>query len=104
MSWTMSWWRHDPTEAMGERRLGLDATLRLAPGRRGLALRVNEGCVLVTQQGDELDHVLEAGEEVRLSGRGVVVAWALSPSRVAVGEALEAKARRVGRDVAPARA
>jgi hypothetical protein len=89
---------------MGERRLGLDATLRLAPGRRGLALRVNEGCVLVTQQGDELDHVLEAGDEVRLPGRGVVVAWALTPSRVAVGEALQAPARRDGREVAPARA
>jgi len=100
----MSWWKRDPTEAMGERRLGLDATLRLAPGRRGLALRVNEGCVLVTQQGDELDHVLEAGDEVRLSGRGVVVAWALSPSRVAVGAAPEATVRRGRREVAPARA
>ena len=104
MSWTMSWWRHDPTEAMGERRLGLDATLRLAPGRRGLALRVHEGCVLVTQQGDELDHVLTAGEEVRLSGHGVVVAWALSPSRIAVGESLEANVRRFGREAAPTRA
>lgn len=73
-------------EAMGERRLGLDATLRLVPGRRELVLRVREGCLLVTQQDDPADHVLEAGEELRLSGRGLVVAWALSPSRVAVSE------------------
>ena len=83
-------------DAMGERKLALDATLRLAPGRRGMAFRVREGCVFVTQQGDVDDHVLGAGEELRFSGRGVVVAWALAPSRVAV-------VRRIRREAAPAR-
>ncbi|SRR6266568_1435664 len=100
----MSWWRFDSTEAMGERQMGLDATLRLVPGRRELVLRVLEGCVLVTQQGDPADYVLETGEELRLSGRAVVVAWALSASRVAVGEAAATEARHVQRRAAPVRA
>ena len=100
----MSWWRFDPVEAMSEQQLGLDATLRLVPGRRGLVLGVREGCALVTQEGDEVDHVLVAGDEQRFSGRGVVVVWALSPSRVAVDAVPGAQARRAGAAVARAQA
>ena len=99
----MSWWRFDPVVAMSERQLGLDATLRLVPGRRGLVLGVREGCALVTQQGDAVDHVLVAGEELRIRGRGVVVAWALAPSRVVVGEVTTSEGR-LSRGVAPAQA
>ncbi|HEX7625088.1 MAG TPA: DUF2917 domain-containing protein [Anaeromyxobacteraceae bacterium] len=99
----MSWWRFDPVDAMRERQLGLDATLRLVPGRHGMVLGVREGCALVTQEGDAVDHVLVAGEELRIRGRGVVVAWALAPSRIAVGE-VTASEGRLSRGVAPAQA
>ena len=91
-------------EAMGEQQLALDATLRLVPGRRWLTLRVRDGCVLVTQQGDPADHVLAAGEELRFSGRGLVVAWALSPSRIAVGEVTATEPRLAQRGAAPVQA
>jgi Protein of unknown function (DUF2917) len=100
----MSWWKSDQVEATSELQLGLDATLRLVPGRRGLVLGVREGCVLVTQEGDEVDHVLVAGDEQRFSGRGVVVVWALSPSRVAADVVPGAQVRRAGAAVARAHA
>jgi hypothetical protein len=67
--------------------LDRDATLRI-PRRRGTALiRVERGVVLVTRAGDLEDHVLERGMELRVSGPGLVIAWALEPSTVRVGEA-----------------
>jgi Protein of unknown function (DUF2917) len=61
-----------------------DETRRLMPGRSGLQVRVEEGLVLVTQAGDPEDHVLGPGEELRLAGAGLAVAWAFRPSRVLV--------------------
>jgi hypothetical protein len=48
---------------------------------------VERGVVLVTRAGDLEDHVLERGMELRVSGPGLVIAWALEPSTVRVGEA-----------------
>lgn len=63
---------------------GRDETLRLSPGRGGLAVRVEEGLVLVTQAGDPADHVLGPGDELRLEGPGLGVAWAFEPSRAVI--------------------
>ena len=71
-----------------------DATLRLHAGD-GVAIRALRGTVLVTREGDLDDHVLEPGDELRVSGRGLVVAWALAPSSLAIAPlpALRAPAR-----------
>ena len=61
-----------------------DETRRLPPGRDGLTIRVEEGLLLVTQEGDHEDHVLGPGGELRLEGRGLGVAWALEPTRALV--------------------
>ncbi len=50
----------------------------------------------MTREGDPEDHVLQAGAELRVPGRGLAVAWALEPSRVEV--------RRNGREQAGERA
>jgi hypothetical protein len=69
-----------------------DATLRI-PRRGGTAIiRVERGVVLVTRAGDLEDHVLERGMELRVSEPGLVVAWALEPSTVRVGEAARRRA------------
>lgn len=65
-------------------RLGTDATLRIAPGRGGLVVRCDAGTVLVTQEGDGVDHVLLPGHELLAARRGVVVAWALSEAVLTV--------------------
>lgn len=61
-----------------------DETRSLAPGRHGVRLRVEQGVVLVTQAGDSEDHVLGPGEELRIHGPGLGVAWALEPSSAVV--------------------
>jgi len=61
-----------------------DETRRLPPGREGLTVRVEEGVLLVTQAGDPEDHVLGPGDELRLEGRGLGVAWALEPARAVI--------------------
>jgi hypothetical protein len=61
-----------------------DETRRLPPGRDGLTVRVEEGVLLVTQAGDPQDHVLGPGDELRLEGRGLGVAWALEPARAVI--------------------
>lgn len=80
-SWMASRTRN---ERDGARGMARDETVRLVPRREGLVLHVRRGCLLVTQEGDPQDHVLEAGDELRLTGPGVVVAWALSPSDLVV--------------------
>jgi len=61
---------------------------RLVPGRDGVAIRVNSGCLVITQEGDPEDHVLLAGEDLRMSGSDAVVAWAMSPSSFVVTDAV----------------
>jgi hypothetical protein len=68
------------------RELGRDATLRLPRRHGGQWLRVEQGQVVVTLEGDLEDHVLGPGEELVLSGEKLAVAWALEPSRLAGGE------------------
>src|SRR5689334_9304244 len=78
------WMRAFGASAEGARELARDATLRLVPGRQGLVLRAGAGSLLVTQEGDPEDHVLAPGHELHLAGRGLVVAWALTPARLDV--------------------
>ena len=87
----------------GARELARDETLRLPLRRRGVVLRVASGCLLVTREGDLEDHILVGGEELRLAGRGLAVAWALAPSTVLVDDAPVAATRdaHVARVVAP---
>ncbi len=68
-------------------------TLRLRPGRDGLLVRCEAGTVLVTFRGDPDDHVLTAGEELTLVGRGLVVVWALSRASVTAGPARASSCR-----------
>ena len=77
-------WRRSRLANGGEHELAQDATLRLRQGREELALGVSAGCVMVTREGDPDDYVLGPGDELRLAGRGLAVAWALSPARLVV--------------------
>lgn len=70
-----------------ELELAAGATMRLPLGRRAAIVRVARGTVLVTQEGDLDDHVLEAGDELALSGRGLAVAWAFTDAALSVGDA-----------------
>ena len=75
-------WRRR-TEARVERasrswRLRDDDTLLLRPGRHGLALQCHSGTLLVTQEGDRLDHVLGPRDQFQTAKRGSVAVWALS--------------------------
>ncbi len=65
-----------------------NATLRL-PAGSGLAVRVERGTVLVTQEGDLDDHVLERGDELVLSRPGLAVAWAFADAALSVRPAVE---------------
>jgi hypothetical protein len=64
-----------------------DGTTAFRPGSMGLALTCRAGTFLVTQEGDPVDHVLEAGDSFRTSSRGRVAAWALCPGALEVGVA-----------------
>jgi len=59
-------------------RLRDDDTLLLRPGRHGLALQCHSGTLLVTQEGDRLDHVLGPRDLFQTTSRGSVAVWALS--------------------------
>lgn len=85
-------WRWSRSEqGRGSRELPRDGTLAVRPGRRGVVVRADRGVVHVTQSGDPEDHVLEAGEEIRLPGGGRVVAFALRAARVTVLDACPAR-------------
>ncbi len=73
--------------------LARDATVRLPRGRNGIVARVERGTLLVTQAGDPEDHVLGPGDELRLPRGGLAVAWALTPSVLAVRDPLAERAR-----------
>ena len=72
---------------VGMRAMSKDELVRMTPGRSGVVFRVSRGSLLVTQAGDLQDHVLGTGEELRLSGPGMAVAWALEPTSLVVTEA-----------------
>jgi hypothetical protein len=66
--------------------LAADETRRLEGGRTGpVVLRVQRGLLLVTREGDRVDHVLAAGQEAAFPARGRIVAWALEPAQASVG-------------------
>lgn len=79
-----AWPRSFTDRGTGSWDLPKDATLRVHPGRSGVILRADAGLLHVTQSGDLEDHVLSPGEELRLPHGGLVVAFALEPSRLVV--------------------
>jgi hypothetical protein len=81
----MRTWMSSPA-GRGEKVVELrrDATLALPRSAGGTRVQVQSGAVVVTQAGDLEDHVLRAGEVLTLPPGGVVVAWALKPSTVAI--------------------
>jgi len=80
----MRTWMSSPTGQEKVVELKRDATLALPRGAKGVRVQVLRGAVLVTQAGDLEDHVLRTGEVLTLPPGGLVVAWALTPSTVAV--------------------
>ena len=80
----MRTWMSSPTGQEKVVELKRDATLALPRGGKGARVQVLRGAVLVTQAGDPEDHVLRTGELLTLPPGGLVVAWALEPSTVAV--------------------
>jgi Protein of unknown function (DUF2917) len=91
-------WRWSRGAEAGVHELARDATLRVRPGAAERCLGVTAGCVLVTREGDPEDHVLGPGDELRLVGPGVIVAWALTAARVVVSSGGAATARAARRD------
>jgi hypothetical protein len=90
-----SWrrWRERRRAAeVGNRILDTDAVVRL-PAGVGREVRVEAGRVVVTFAGDPVDHVLEAGDALDLSGRRRALAWALLPSRIELAKAALAAPR-----------
>jgi hypothetical protein len=74
--------------------LPMNGTLRIVSGRDGVTVRCDAGTILVTQEGDLVDHVLHPQDELRTSGRGLVVAWALSDAALTVARRLPARPAR----------
>lgn len=66
--------------------LAENQTLRFIPGPRGVLIRVSSGCIVVTQEGDQEDYVVRAGQDLRMTGADLVVAWAVSPSSFVVSD------------------
>ncbi len=59
-------------------RLARDATRRVEARRGPVELRCEAGTLVVTRAGDPEDHVLEAGDRLRVARRDRAVVWALS--------------------------
>ena len=53
-------------------------------GRRGMTIRIAQGRVWLTRDGDIRDYVLSAGDSMRLDASGRVVLFGLAPSFVQV--------------------
>jgi hypothetical protein len=53
-------------------------------GTPGGLLHCHEGSLWLTQEGDASDHVLQAGEALRMEGPGLVVVQALGAARFSV--------------------
>jgi len=82
--WKLGWnGRRGEIGVAGGQLLGRDEVLRM-PGGRGSSVRVERGVVVVTREGDPEDHVLLAGMEIAVPGRGKTLAWALEPAVVHV--------------------
>lgn len=82
-TWSKRWFRGGNDQA-----LALEAGQAVAlGGARPVSISVERGLVVITREGDPVDHVLGAGQVLVLPGRGKVVAWALEPSRAAVRDA-----------------
>jgi hypothetical protein len=78
------WWvRHARPVRAHLWEVAVDGTIAFRPGSMGLALTCRAGTFLVTQEGDPVDHVLEAGDSFRTSSCGRVAAWALCPDALA---------------------
>ncbi len=67
-----------------------DETRRLPAAGRGLEVVVESGQAVVTQAGHAEDHVVQAGQVVRLAGPGLGVVWALEASRLVIRRAAAA--------------
>ncbi len=65
----------------------VDGTAAFRPGSSCLTLTCRAGTFLVTQEGDQADHVLETGDSFRTTSRGRVATWALRPGKLEVGVA-----------------
>ncbi len=66
------------------RAMAQNGTLPLRPGGRGLSVSCRAGTLVVTQEGDPLDHILLAGQAFRARPRRLVVVWALSDGTLTV--------------------
>jgi hypothetical protein len=83
------WLRRTLTRLLPARCAALLGPVTLARGAlwshrvhsRGLALTCHEGWVWLTREGDAIDHVLAAGDTVRLDQPGLVVVQALRSAR-----------------------
>ncbi len=76
--------------------LARDATMRLPRRRGATVVRVEQGTVLITREGDLEDHVLGPGEELVLPRRGVAVAWAFTDAALSTCEALATSSSKAG--------
>lgn len=90
-------WRGPGRQETATHELARDATLRLRSGGAPVSVRVETGCVVVTREGDAVDHVLGAGDELLLHGRGLAVAWALSAARLRLAPATTSAAAPLAR-------
>lgn len=89
----------------------IDTSLSRLEMRRGDVVRLADaegatvecaaGTIWVTRDGERADHVLSAGEQVRVEGPGLVLIQAFAPSQVAVASNAVFLARDAKR--APAR-
>jgi ferric-dicitrate binding protein FerR (iron transport regulator) len=73
--------------------LAENVAIPLSRGRLAKVVRVERGTVVVTQEGDLVDHVLQPGDELRLDVRGLAVAWAFTPAAISVREAWRSPSR-----------
>lgn len=80
MTTTISMTAKAESSRAGRFALPRDGTLRIRAGAGGVRIRAERGTVLVTREGDAEDHLLERGDEVLVTCRGLVVAWALTPA------------------------
>ena len=73
-----------------------DEVRRLRRSPAGVRVSVEEGCLLVTREGDPEDHVVSPGQSLLVAGPGLAVAWALEPSRVVLAPARAAADDQAG--------